>query len=53
MNEDINKEELIFRIDIKARESLDRYRSKKAVKSAEKNLKKMFLNRLNGKTGEC
>ncbi len=51
---DIQKEieqELVFKIEIKNKEK--RIRQRKVVKLASENLKKMTIDRLNGKTGEC
>ena len=51
---DIQKEieqELVFKIEIKNKEK--RIRQRKVVKLAAENLKKMTIDRLNGKTGEC
>jgi len=46
-------QELIFKIEISPTRMVEQYRSKRTVKSAERNLKKMLLNRIDGKTGEC
>ncbi|MDD4135729.1 MAG: hypothetical protein PHN66_01495 [Candidatus Shapirobacteria bacterium] len=51
---DIQKEieqELVFKIEIKNKEK--RIRQRKVVKLASENLKKMTIDRLSGKTGEC
>ena len=51
---DIQKEieqELVFKIEIKNKEK--RIKQRRVVKLASENLKKMTIDRLNGKTGEC
>jgi hypothetical protein len=47
-------QELIFQIEFGTDENTKtQKKTKKVIKLAEKNLRKMLLNRLNGKTGEC
>lgn len=51
---DIQKEieqELVFKIEIKNKEK--RIKQRRVVKLASENLKKMTIDRLSGKTGEC
>jgi len=53
---DIQKEfeqELVFKIEIKNQDIKQKVKRKRVVKLASENLKKMTLDRLSGKTGEC
>ena len=51
----INKEEMKFKIEMELFELKRQINPnpRKTIKLAEKNFKKMLLNRLDGKTGEC
>ncbi|MFA5750462.1 MAG: hypothetical protein WC895_04565 [Candidatus Shapirobacteria bacterium] len=54
--EEINNldQELIYQIEFRSDEVIkNQKKSKNIIKLAEKNLRKMLVNRLNGKTGEC
>ena len=46
-------EEIKFQIEMELFETKSQLGSRKTIKLAEKNLKKMLLNRISGKTGEC
>jgi hypothetical protein len=46
-------EEIKFKIEMELIETIRQDNPRRAIKLAQKNLKKMFLNRLGGKTGEC
>jgi hypothetical protein len=47
-------QELIYQIEFGIDEmAKTQKKTKKVIRLAEKNLRKMLLNRLNGKTGEC
>lgn len=53
---DIQKEyeqELIFQIEVENKKEKQSHKQKKVVKMASENLKKMMIDRLTGKTGEC
>lgn len=50
---DNKNEEIKFQIEMELFEARTQNNSKKTIKLAEKNLKKMILNRIDGKTGEC
>lgn len=53
---DIQKEfeqELVFKIEVKNKEGRQNNRQKRVIKLASENLKKMVIDRLGGKTGEC
>jgi len=53
---DIQKEfeqELVFKIEIKNQDSSQKIKKKRVIKLASENLKKMVIDRLGGKTGEC
>jgi hypothetical protein len=52
MNKLIEKE-LVFKIEIENQNKKQGNKRRKVVKLAEENLKKMVLDRLEGKTGEC
>jgi len=49
----IKTEEMKFQIEMDLIEIERQIGPKKTIKLAEKNLKKMLLNRIEGKTGEC
>jgi len=51
--EEINNEEIKFQIEMELVEIRDQNAPKKTIRLAQKNLKKMLLNRIDGKTGEC
>lgn len=53
MEERNNYEEELFCLEVPKNENLKKKRSKKLIKSVEKNLTKIFFDQLNGKTGEC
>jgi hypothetical protein len=53
MKNNNKKEEILFQIDLITDEYKNQSKSRKIVKSAEKNIKKMLFNRLKGQTGEC
>jgi len=47
------KEEIKFQIEMETLEINRQVGPRKTIKLAEKSLRKMLLNRINGKTGEC
>ncbi len=47
------EQELVFQIEPKDKEEKHGYKQKKVIKLASENLKRMVIDRLNGKTGEC
>jgi len=47
------KQELIFKIETKDQNKKIKIKQKKVIKTAEENLTKMIIDRLDGKTGEC
>lgn len=53
MKNNKNNQEIKFQIEIETLEIDRQIGSRKTIKLAEKNLKKMLLNRIDGKTGEC
>jgi len=46
-------EEIKYQIELEIVEVGKQVNSKKIIRSAEKNIKKMLLNRIKGQTGEC
>lgn len=46
-------EEIKFKIEMELIETIRQDNPRRTIRLAQKNLKKMFLNRLGGKTGEC
>jgi len=48
-----NNEEMKFKIELEVIEVGKQISSRKIIRSAEKNIKKMLFNRLKGQTGEC
>ena len=53
---DIQKEieqELFFRLEVENKKEKQSHKQKKVIKLASENLKKMVMDRLEGKTGEC
>lgn len=53
MNEKNNLKEKLFYLE---REKIEKYKKKKVdklIKSVSKNIVKIFIDQLNGKTGEC
>ncbi|MDD4937472.1 MAG: hypothetical protein PHX34_00420 [Candidatus Shapirobacteria bacterium] len=51
--ENNKKEEIKFQIEMELVEIGKQNNPKRTIKLAQKNLKKMLFNRINGKTGEC
>lgn len=53
MKNNNDNQEIKFQIEMDFMEIERQVRPKKTIKLAEKNLKKMLINRIEGKTGEC
>ena len=53
MKNNKNNQEIKFQIEMETLEIDRQIGPRKTIKLAEKNLKKMLLNRIEGKTGEC
>lgn len=53
MKNNKNNQEIKFQIEMETLEIERQVSPRRTIKLAEKNLKKMLLNRINGKTGEC
>ena len=53
MKNNKNNQEIKFQIEMDIVEIDRQTGPRKTIKLAEKNLKKMLLNRIEGKTGEC
>jgi hypothetical protein len=49
----INNEEIKYKIELEVIEVGKQISSKRIIRSAERNIKKMLLNRIKGQTGEC
>jgi len=47
------EQELVFQIEPKNKEDKQTHKQKKVIKLASENMKKMVMDRLEGKTGEC
>jgi hypothetical protein len=47
------EQELVFQIESKNKEEKQNKKQKKVIKLASENFKKMVIDRLDGKTGEC
>jgi hypothetical protein len=47
------EQELVFKIEIKDQYKKIKIRQRKVIKTAEENMVKMAMDRLDGKTGEC
>ena len=47
------EQELVFQVEIKNKKETRSVKQKKVVKMAEENLKKMVIDRLSDRTGEC
>ena len=47
------EQELVFQIEVEDKKEKQSHKQKKVVKLASENLKKMVMDRLDGKTGEC
>lgn len=52
-NKDNNLTEEFFRLDLQIVDNYKKNKSKKLIKKAEKNIIRIFLDRLDGKSGEC
>ncbi|MPM86337.1 hypothetical protein SDC9_133426 [bioreactor metagenome] len=53
MKSNKNNQEIKFQIEMETLEIERQSEPKKTIRLAEKNLKKILLNRISGKTGEC
>jgi len=53
MKDNKNNQEIKFQIEMELFETKSQLGSRKTIKLAEKNLKKMLLSRIDGRTGEC
>lgn len=47
------EQELVFQIELENKKEKQNHKQKRVVKLATENLKKMMIDRLQGKTGEC
>jgi hypothetical protein len=47
------EQELVFQIEVENKKEKQSHKQKRVVKLASENLKKMVIDRLEGKTGEC
>jgi hypothetical protein len=47
------EQELVFQIETKDKKEKQIHKQKKVLKLASENLKKMVIDKLGGKTGEC
>ncbi|HPT65794.1 MAG TPA: hypothetical protein PK257_00590 [Candidatus Woesebacteria bacterium] len=47
------KQELVFQVETESKKEKQKYKQKKVIELASENLKKIMMDKLNGKTGEC
>jgi len=50
---DLFEQELVFQIEMEDKREKQNYKQKKVIKLASENLKKIVMDRLEKKTGEC
>jgi hypothetical protein len=47
------EQELVFKIEVETQNRKQKVKKRRVIKVASENLKKMVIDRLGGKTGEC